>query len=103
MREEKISSVLLQGTISGDLTQIHHQEIVQVKSDDGDSMALHRSIPLQKSVEQWLTRLQESITETLRIDIHSCVKDIDNGLPYEELVSKVECSRETVLDLPFPF
>jgi hypothetical protein len=55
-------------------------------------MPLHRSIPLQKSVEQWLTRLQESITETLRIDLHACVKDIDNGLPYEELVSKVNRS-----------
>lgn len=53
-------------------------------------MVLHRAIPLQKSVEQWLTRLQESVTETLRLDLHSCVKDIDNALPYEELVSKVD-------------
>ena len=52
-------------------------------------MQLHRPIPLQKSVEQWISRLQESVAETIRIDIHTCVKDIDNGLPYEELVSKV--------------
>ena len=58
-------------------------------------MVLHRSIPLQKSVEQWLTRLQESVSETLRLDLHSCVKDIDNGLPYEELVSKVDSSIKT--------
>jgi hypothetical protein len=58
-------------------------------SDDGDCMTLHRSIPIQKSVEQWLSRLQESVAETIRMDIYSCVKDLDNGLPYEELVSKV--------------
>jgi hypothetical protein len=52
-------------------------------------MQLHRPIPLQKSVEQWLSRLQESVAETIRMDIYSCVKDIDNGLPFEELVSKV--------------
>ena len=58
-------------------------------SDDGECMQLHRSIPLQKSVEQWLSRLQESVAETIRMDIYACIKDIDNGLPYEELVSKV--------------
>lgn len=58
-------------------------------SDDGDSMELHRSVPLQKSVEQWLSRLQESVGETLRTDIFACLKDIDTGFPYEELVSKV--------------
>jgi hypothetical protein len=58
-------------------------------SDDGEFMPLHRSIPLQKSVEQWLSRLQESVAETIRLDIYSCIKDIDNGFPYEELVSKV--------------
>jgi hypothetical protein len=52
-------------------------------------MQLHRPIPLQKSVEQWLSRLQESVGETIRTDIYSCIKDIDNGFPFEELVSKV--------------
>ena len=52
-------------------------------------MELHRPVPLQKSVEQWLSRLQESVGETLRTDIFSCLKDIDTGFPYEELVSKV--------------
>lgn len=59
-------------------------------SDDGECMQLHRSIPLQKSVEQWLSHLQESVAETLRTDIYSCIKELDNGLPYEELVSKVD-------------
>lgn len=58
-------------------------------SDDGECMQLHRPIPLQKSIEQWLSRLQESVAETIRTDIQSCIKDIDNGLPFEELVSKV--------------
>ncbi len=58
-------------------------------SDDGECMQLHRPIPLQKSVEQWLNRLQESVAETIRTDIYTCIKDIDNGLPLEELVSKV--------------
>jgi hypothetical protein len=60
-----------------------------VFSDDGECMQLNRSIPLQKSVEQWLSRLQESVAETIRMDIYSCIKDIDNGFPFEELVSKV--------------
>jgi hypothetical protein len=68
---------------------VNHHDIVQVLSDDGESMQLHRPIPLQKSVEQWLSRLQESVAETIRTDIYSCIKDIDNGLPFEELVSKV--------------
>ena len=63
-------------------------------SDDGECMLLHRSIPIQKSVEQWLRRLQESIAETIRSDIHLCIKDIDNGVAYEELVSKVFLSSE---------
>jgi len=63
-------------------------------SDDGELMQLHRSIPLQKSVEQWLSRLQESVAETIRTDIYSCIKDIDNGLPFEELVSKVFLSNK---------
>lgn len=58
-------------------------------SDDGESMQLHRSIPLQKSVEQWLSRLQESVGETIRLDINACIRDIDTGFPFEELVSKV--------------
>lgn len=58
-------------------------------SDDGESMLLHRSIPLQKSVEQWLSRLQESVGETIRLDINGCIRDIDTGFPFEELVSKV--------------
>ena len=58
-------------------------------SDDGEAMPLHRSIPLEKSAEQWLSRLQESVAETIRTDIYACVKDIDNGFLYEELVSKV--------------
>ena len=66
-----------------------HQDIIQVMSDDGESMQLHRSIPLQKSVEHWLSRLQESVGETLRLDINSCIKDIETNFPYEELVSKV--------------
>ena len=73
----------------GDFSLINHEEILQVISDDGDSMVLHRTVPIQKSVEQWLSRLQESVAETLRSDIYSCIKDIDNGFPYEELVSKV--------------
>jgi len=68
---------------------VTQQDIVQVLSDDGECMQLHRSIPLQKSVEQWLSRLQESVAETIRMDIFSCIKDIDNGLPFEDLVSKV--------------
>lgn len=66
-----------------------HQDIIQVMSDDGECMQLHRSIPLQKSVEHWLSRLQESVGETLRLDINACIKDIDTNFPYEELVSKV--------------
>jgi hypothetical protein len=66
-------------------------------SDDGECMPLNRSIPLQKSVEQWLSRLQESVAETIRSDIYACIKDIDNGLPYEELVSKV-FSKETFIE-----
>jgi hypothetical protein len=64
-------------------------EIVEVISDDGECMRLHRSVALHKSVEQWLCRLQESVTHTIRLDLCSCLKDIDNGLPYEELVAKV--------------
>ncbi|CAF4273371.1 unnamed protein product, partial [Rotaria sordida] len=67
---------------------ITQQDIIQVMSDDGECMPLHRSLPLQKSVEQWLSRLQESVAETIRTDIASCIKDLDNGLPYEELISK---------------
>ncbi|CAF5160615.1 unnamed protein product, partial [Rotaria sp. Silwood1] len=67
---------------------ITQQDIIQVMSDDGECMPLRRSVPLQKSVEQWLSRLQESVAETIRMDISSCIKDLDNGLPYEELVSK---------------
>ncbi|CAF3791725.1 unnamed protein product, partial [Rotaria sp. Silwood1] len=70
---------------------ITQQDIIQVMSDDGECMPLHRSVPLQKSVEQWLSRLQESVAETIRMDISSCIKDLDNGLPYEELVSKYTC------------
>jgi len=72
-----------------EFVNVASDDIVQVLSDDGECMQLHRSIPLQKSVEQWLSRLQESVAETIRTDIFSCVKDIDNGLPFEELVSKV--------------
>lgn len=68
---------------------ITQHDITQVLSDDGECLQLHRSIPLQKSVEQWLSRLQESVAETIRTDIYSCIKDIDNGMPFEELVSKV--------------
>ena len=68
---------------------VTHHDIVQVLSDDGECLQLHRSIPLQRSVEQWLSRLQESVAETIRTDIYACIKDIDNGLPFEELVSKV--------------
>ena len=76
-------------TISPEFVIINHQEIVQVLSDDGECMQLCRPISLQKSVEHWLSRLQESVAETIRMDIYSCIKDIDNGLPLEELVSKV--------------
>ncbi len=72
-----------------EFVNVTHYDIVQVVSDDGECMQLCRSIPLQKSVEQWLSRLQESVGETIRMDIHSCIKEIDNGLPFEELVSKV--------------
>ena len=72
-----------------EMASIQHQEINQVMSDDGDCMELHRPVPLHKTVEQWVARLQESVAETLRTDIYSCVRDLDNGLPYEELVSKV--------------
>jgi len=58
-------------------------------NDDGECMQLNHSIPLQKSVEQWLSQLQETVAETIRIDISLCIKDLDNGLPFEELVSKV--------------
>ncbi len=58
-------------------------------NDDGECMQLNQSIPLQKSVEQWLSQLQETVAETIRIDISLCIKDLDNGLPFEELVSKV--------------
>lgn len=66
-----------------------HQDIIQVMSDDGECLQLHRSIPLQKSVEHWLSRLQESVGETIRLDINACIKDIETNFPYEELVSKV--------------
>ena len=58
-------------------------------SDDGECMSLCRPIPLQKSVDQWISRLQDTVAETIRTDISSCIKDLDNGLPYDELVSKV--------------
>ena len=60
-------------------------------------MTLQRPIPLQKSVEQWLSRLQESVAETLRADIYACIKDIDHGFPYEELVSKVFLNKQKSL------
>lgn len=90
-----VSTFSFKGTLPSDIRTIselsvtHHQEIIQVMSDDGDCLQLHRPITLKKSVEQWLTRLQESVAETLRTDIYSCLKDIDNGMPFEELVSKV--------------
>lgn len=72
-----------------DFAVVNQQDIVQVLSDDGECMQLCRPIPLQKSVDQWISRLQEAVADTIRADISSCIRDLDNGLPYEELVSKV--------------
>ncbi|CAF0874114.1 unnamed protein product [Rotaria sordida] len=89
--EERRATATSESRSHSEFVVITQQDIIQVMSDDGECMSLHRSVPLQKSVEQWLSRLQESVAETLRTDISSCIKDLDNGLPYEELVSKYTC------------
>ena len=47
------------------------------------------TVPIRKSVEQWLAQLQETVADTIRNDVASCIKDIDTGLLFDELVSKV--------------
>ncbi|UJR24993.1 hypothetical protein I4U23_006354 [Adineta vaga] len=74
-----------------DITVLTQREIEQVISDDGECMQLVQPVPLEKSVEQWLAELQETVGDTIRNDIASCIKDLDSGLPFEELVSKYTC------------
>ncbi|CAF1326895.1 unnamed protein product [Adineta steineri] len=74
-----------------DLNILTQRDIEQVISDDGEYMQLIHSVPIQKSVEQWLSQLQETVADTIRTDIAQCIRDLDNGLPFEELVSKYTC------------
>ncbi|CAF0936921.1 unnamed protein product [Rotaria sordida] len=72
--EERRATATSESRSHSEFVVITQQDIIQVMSDDGECI-----------------RLQESVAETLRTDISSCIKDLDNGLPYEELVSKYTC------------
>ncbi|CAF1032650.1 unnamed protein product [Adineta ricciae] len=74
-----------------DITLLSQHDIEQVLSDDGECLQLMHTVPLRKSVEQWLAQLQETVADTIRNDVASCIKDIDSGLPFDELVSKYTC------------
>ncbi|CAF3476774.1 unnamed protein product [Rotaria socialis] len=89
--EERRTTATSESRSHGEFVVINQQDIIQVMSDDGECMSLCRPIPLQKSVDQWISRLQDAVAETIRTDISSCIKDLDNGLPYEELVAKYTC------------
>jgi dynein heavy chain len=63
-------------------------EIVEVYSADGEVLPLFRKVGLDKGAENWLPKLKESISDSLRRYLSHSLNDIINNISTEELALK---------------
>lgn len=64
-------------------------EASELYSADGDILQLFRKVIIEKNVEVWLTKLKESIAETLKKFLNNSLVDLHtNSIALEELAAK---------------
>jgi dynein heavy chain len=57
-----------------------HFEIIEVYSSDGEVLELNKKVLIEKTTaESWLTKLKESVGETLRRSLNNALNDLANG------------------------
>lgn len=84
----KATTLLSQKEKSNLLNTPVEMEISEVYSSDGEVMALHKRVSLEKGAEVWMPKLKDSIAETLKRLLGSALQELNNNCSIEDLVVK---------------